>query len=354
MERAWWTGIVGSSVTPDPQTTDSKLLWQASEPQNPNAETTYTSGQEFSFGFSGSLGPEGPSVGFNNSHSVSNQRSHTIKDWGVESETAGNDLAWRFSARHPCDPRPEYYKPDQYGGCFPESEGTPSVANALPTLPNDLSRGQLQVETSGRWKTKRLLDGADGKLSFEVATPVEIEDTVCAYESRETAADWCGVGGGFFSRAVKLGGLEIRRRVTGPNPRVYEINAASVNPIPIKSLTFSPNKAIGCKNDTVTGTVTLEKDAGMDTSIVIVSDSNNALVGEPFQSGRGSRDVITVTEGERKATFGVITNANKLKDGEYTDANITAFYVTPFKVPPLRIYKGDCPKNPPPGESPPQ
>ena len=50
LEKAWWTGSIGSEVVPD-AASDAKLTWQASEPQTPNAETQYTSGQSFEVGF---------------------------------------------------------------------------------------------------------------------------------------------------------------------------------------------------------------------------------------------------------------------------------------------------------------
>jgi hypothetical protein len=314
MERAWWTGVIGNTVTPD-SATDGKLLWQGSEPQNPNSETSYTSGQDFTVEFEGSN--EG--AGINASYGVHNEQSHTVQDWGVENKGSQNNLSWTFSARHPCDARPEHYDEIQ---CFNVG---PSIAT--PTEPNDLSRGQMQVATSARWNTRSVLDGADGQLNFSVTNPITVEDTVCT--------TWV-----FLTFACNIGGREINRHSTGPSPQTYSIDASVVNPIPIKSLTFSPAQANGTKGETVTGTVTLEQKTGTDTNIVMYSDSRNAPLGVP--SAGFSSKVITVPKGQDSATFETTTNDNTLNPGQHTTANITAFYADSFTKP-LRICAGNPP-----------
>lgn len=314
MERAWWTGMVGNTVTPD-GATNGKLLWQASEPANPNAETSYSSGHDFTVGFEGSN--EGG--GINASYGVHDEQSHTVQDWGVENRGSQNNLDWRFSARHPCDARPDHYDETQ---CFNVG---PSLA--LPQEPNDLSRGQMQVATSARWNTKSVLDGSDGQLSFTVDDPIQIDDSVCEF--------W-----GFGTFACNVGNRAVNRYDTGPGPQTFTIDASVVNPVPIKSLTFSPAQANGAANETVTGTITLDHAVGTDTSIVMYSDSNNAPLGVP-SSGFSSK-VITVPKGQDSGTFTTTTNDNGLSPGGHVTANITAFYADSFTKT-LRICAGSPP-----------
>jgi hypothetical protein len=108
LERAWWTGIVDASVTPD-EGTSQKLVWQANAPSTPNEESEYSSGQKFEVGVSATK--EGPAISA--SYTVSNEQTHEVPDWGVSSETSGNDLSWEFSARQDCDVRPH-----GAGNCF--------------------------------------------------------------------------------------------------------------------------------------------------------------------------------------------------------------------------------------------
>lgn len=301
-ERAWWTGLAKVEVKPEGDT-DSKLIWQANQPQTTNEETEYKSGDEFEVGVSASK--EGAE--FETSYKISNEQAHKIPDWGVSSDTSGNRLAWEFSSRSPCDARPDHFNEE---GCFDIGAGH----DALPKLPNELSLGQLPIAATGRWKTTKLLSSDDGTMSFEVETPITLVDTYCD--------KWA-----FGTFACNIGGREIARTQTGPEKTTYSFDAAVVNPVPIKSVDLTPNPANGAKSETVKGTVTLERPAPLDVTVIIYSDSPNAVVGGP--SGRGSMRPIKIAKGSTSGSFDVLTNDNKLKPGEHTTASITAFYATP-------------------------
>jgi hypothetical protein len=296
LERAWWTGAVGVDVQPDPPT-DAKLVWQASEPQTPNADHEYTSGQDFTVGFTGSK--EGAEV--HADYGVHNEVSNSIPDWGVENQTSQNHLRWRFSARAPCDPRPDHYAVDQ---CFDSAAFT----YLGPHQPNDLSTGQLQVLASGRWNTRAVLDGEAAKLGLDLDTPITLVDTYC--EDFE-----------FFVCPVHS--RLIDRTTVGPPKSAVTLDTSQVVPVGIESLDLQ-HTADGSKNEKVQGTVALEKKAPRDTDVIIYSDSVNASVGGP--SGRGSQRTITIGEGSTAADFQVATNDNGLNPGGHVTANITAFY----------------------------
>jgi hypothetical protein len=308
MERAWWTGIADVSVTPD-SGTDANLTWQASAPATPDATTQYSSGDDFSVGFAASPS-EGP--GFDASYSVSNVTTHTVRDWGVANQTAGNDLAWEFSARNNCDVRPATYSANR---CFDIG----FLHNQMPNQPNELSLGQLQLATTGRWRTKRLLGDANhGRLTFTVKTPVALEDSYCSLFELGACVDPTGSGANEF----------VRPFTTGPPPQTYAIDAYRVVPVGIKSVTVSPATADGTNNQPVTGTVTLEHPALIPTTVVIFSDNRNATVGVPT-GGAVSRTTVTIDQGQQQATFRILTNANHLPAGKTSTAQITAFYDTP-------------------------
>jgi hypothetical protein len=302
MERAWWTGYADVSVTPD-AATDANLRWQASEPATPNGLTTYTSGEDFSVGFATDPS-EGP--GFESSYKVSNTTEHTIPDWGVSNQTAGNKLAWQFSARNDCDVRPATY---QTSNCFDLG----FLHNQMPYQPNELSLGQLQLAASGRWDTTRVLSDpkAGGELTFTVSTPVTLADTYCA---------------AFELGACVLDTSELLNRTTvGAAPWIDTIDAYKVVPVAIKSVAVTPATVDGSTNQKATGTVTLASPALIPVTVVIFSDNRNATVGTPT-GGDVSRTTVAIDAGQKQASFEILTNANHLKPGATSTAQITAFY----------------------------
>lgn len=141
-------------------------------------------------------------------------------------------------------------------------------------------------------------------MTFGVATPITLADTYCG--------PW------------NLGDISCARREhatksIGPAAQRYSFDASAVVPIPVEALKLSPNPANGARSQDVTGTVTLKRPAGMDTNVIIYSDSPNAVVGGP--SGRGSQRTISIAKGARSATFKVQTNDNGLKPGDHVTAS---------------------------------
>jgi hypothetical protein len=314
LERAWWTGLADVSVTPDPST-DAKLTVQATAPATPDSTASYTVGDDFSVGFSVSP-EEGP--GFNTSYEVKHEKTITVPDWGVANQSAGNTLAWEHSARNPCDMRPAAFNLE---ACF-----DPKGSQHTPRMPNELSRSQLQLAASGRWRTKQLLaDSTSGTLNFSLATPVKLEDVYCdAF---------------FFGSCVDnfLGGNHLGRGewTTGPPTQTYSIDASAVAPVAMQSLEVAPNPVDGTQNQKATGTVTLAAPARIDTDVVIFSDDAHAVVGTPT-GANVSRTVLTIPAGAASGTFTIATNDNKLPSGSSATAQITAYYGT-AKVVQLKV-----------------
>jgi hypothetical protein len=311
LERAWWTGMIGVEAEPE-AVTDPKLVWQASSPQSPNEEHEYTAGQDWTIGFSGS--EKGPEVSLD--FSFHNEQVSHVPDWGVGNETSGNRLAWLFSSRAPCDPRPDHYNVKQ---CFNDA----FASDLTPHQPNELSTGQMQVHTTGRWNTTGLLTGSNAELGLSLDTPITLVDTYCEAFAFGACLTYGSVGG--------PEGRHLNRFQVGPEPRQVTIDASQVVPVGIKSLELYPGSsntegpADGSKNEVVTGVVMLKDDAPRDTPIKVFSDSPNASVGAPI-AGRGSETTITVNEGFKRGYFEVRTNDNALEPGKRTTADITAFY----------------------------
>jgi hypothetical protein len=314
MERAWWTQQLGAEVRPDAQT-NAKLVRDQSLPATPNAETHYSTKQTFHVNITAS----NSGGGISSDYTIENGEDETIPDWGVENKGDNDQLYWMFSARQPCDLRDEVH---HTADCF--TTGLDPDAG-MPKRPAELSLNELEVDAFARWHTRELLSGENGKATFRIKTPVALADTACTRMGL--------IGCAAFSKEVKRGAV-------GTNHEndfwtSYGIDIGVVNPIPIRSISFAPNPANGEKLDKVTGTVTLERPAAKNVTVVIYSNSENATVGTPI-TDRVSRGTATIAQGETSGTFQVLTNDNNLKPGDHTTATITAFYTSP-KQEQLRI-----------------
>jgi hypothetical protein len=303
LEKAWWTGGVTVGLRPLDTGTDQALIWQANDPATPNEENSYTSGDDFEIGFSSEEGP-------NASFTVNNERENTVPDWGVQSQTQRNNLVWQFTARSPCDTRQQI---SGQNGCFAENFGQ----NGTPNQPNALSLGQFQFATSARWRTTGVLSGDAANLTFFGGVGMSVVDTYCQL----WLLYWCDPqrnGQPFDTGPLATAG-----------PTMFTIDVSAVNPIPVQSLTLSPNPANGSAQQPVTGTLTLQRAAPMDLTVLISSNSQNAVVGPPIQGGPGSSTTVEIPKGQTTGTFAVQTNDNGLRAGAHTTAAITAFYTTP-------------------------
>ena len=319
VERAWWTGQLELSVEPIPGTgTDEELVWQANQPATPNEEEEYTSGNDFDLGFTAST-EEG--AGIDASYHISNEKTNKIPDWGVINNTVQNSLSWEFSSRNPCDTSGRKLDVNGQNGCF--DQVGPGIRSGLPNRPNGLSLSQLQTNASGRWQTQAVLSGQDAELGFDVLTQTVLFDTYCD----NWFVGFCGP-----NRVGNPHGI-----LSGPTEHWLDVSA--VNPIPIQSLNLSPNPANGGTAQNVTGTITLERAAPMDLTVLVYSNSQNAIVGAPLGSGPASRTDVRIPKGAKSATFTIQTNDNGIAAGGHTTAAISAFY-TETTTSQLRVNAG--------------
>jgi hypothetical protein len=318
-ERAWWTAEIAPSVTPT-STTSDHLLWQSSQPESPNAETHYSSGEEFNVSFTGS-GTAGNlqnvanvGAGLTFGYTTSKSKSWAITDWGVANKGSGNRLHWVFNARQPCDTA----NASRIKGCFEGAAGT-----LQPGMPKPRSLEQTQVHASGRWRTRSHLSGRDAVLTFHLQTPVTLMDTYCKPQLVKAGLfpvpDACAIPTHQTQRVV--------------DDDYVTVDAALVNPIPIKALTLSPNPANGSLAEKVTGTVTLERSTPLPVTVKLFSNSANAVLPSPLPGvSNGTQGTVTIDPGKTSATFAISTNNNKLPPGGRTTANITASHVLATNV----------------------
>jgi hypothetical protein len=202
---------------------DSSLQVTDTSPETANGTTDVTTGVSFSVGFSG----EDPGA----SYTYSNDTTKHIQDWKVTNESAGLTSRWNYRTATPVDYDKDYVchgeQPIYAGNCY------------LNQDPNDLSLSNMQLHTQAVYRTTSLVDGS---ISFNVGASHSMTYLVCLEN------------GGLF--CTEPGYSQQFHNID----QIYQIDLGTVIPIPIASLTFSPNPSVNPDpeqgNNKVTGTVT--------------------------------------------------------------------------------------------------
>ena len=255
----------------------------STSPENVNDETEVKTGVEFSIGFKG----KEPEADF----TYSNETTRNIKDWKVTNKSSGLNTWWDYRTAFPVDADASYEcGPDQYiyrQGCYINGD------------PNDLSMNNMQLHTQTLYRTPSVVDGSA---------------TIFTWSLHRLTDLYCYNNGGLWCYEAR------GDTASNSNPQSYTINLGAVIPIPIASLTFSPNPVKG--GASVSGIVTLSKPALMDTPINLSSNSQNATV----------LPKVIVKQGQTSATFQILTNANGIASGGQTVATISAFYADDFQA----------------------
>jgi hypothetical protein len=255
----------------------------ATSPETANNVSTVTSSVNFSIGYNQAQGGFG-------SFGYSKAVSHTLTDWRMTNESSDVKARWNYRTATPVDADITYNscaQPFFDDGCY------------MSRAPNDLSMNTLQLHTQAVWRTPATVNNWVG---FTALSEHHMADLYCA----KNLGFGCDVNAGrtMFARAVNRFGL----------------NLGAVVPIPIASLTFTPNPVVA--GQSVTGKVALQSPAQVDTPIQLQSNSQNATV----------LPTVIVRQGETSATFQVKTNANNLVSGNSTVATVTAFYADDFQT----------------------
>jgi hypothetical protein len=285
-EMAWFQDRVIVEVEPyeDPNYSYTQgWITEGTSPETVNNQTQVTSGTSFNIGFQS---PENPSASF----TYNNSQTRTITDWKMTNESSGVTARWDYRTATPVDADITYNscaQPFYDDGCYMSRE------------PNDLSMNDMQLHTQAVWRTPSTVNNWVG---FNATSEHHMADLYCA----ENFGFSCN------RNSSKTSAASVTSR--------FGINLGAVIPIPIASLSFDPNPVTA--GQTVTGTVTLQSPAQVDTPIQLQSNSQNATV----------LPTVTVKQGQTSTTFQVETNANNLASGNSTVATITAFYAQDFQT----------------------
>lgn len=293
-EWGWFQTFWTVGITPAPfANADDRLVTHSTSPDNQNHATTSTTAVNFSIGYN-------EAQGGNATFGYSTSTTRTITDWQVTNQSADNVASWYYRTQYPLDNDLDPLENNAFS-CTQEIYRSCYIRMD----PNDISMNSLSLDTQTVWSTAdqngtpTLVDGWAG---FGVSSEHGMIDLFCDNNA-----------GVFCSKPAY-------QSLTLPITKTYNINLGAIIPIPIASLTFSPNPAKG--GTTVTGTVTLSKPAQMATPISLSSNSQNATV----------LPQVTVKQGETSATFQVLTNANGIAKGGRTVATISAFYAQDFQA----------------------
>lgn len=162
-------------------------------------------------------------------------------------------------------------------------------------VPNILATDQLVSDTRIVYATPSVLTGLE---SFDHLTNI-------------TYLNVWDEGGGVKSRK---GLMEVRS--------IWVIDMSAVLPVPIQAITFSANPVSVKTTNQVTGTVTLQSPAKVDTNVQLKSTSPNATV----------LPSVTIPKGKTSADFQILINGNDLGPGDSTVATIQAYYAMGFQT----------------------
>ena len=302
--RGWWTGSVQPSWRTSTGAGGVPLFLVKSDPATPNEETTYTSGTSYEFG--AELSSEGPSGSAK--VTVSNTKQYTVKNWVVRNASSGNDAAWRFSARDPCDVRawPPPYFGD--GGCF-DFWGHPHQ-------PNELSRGAMDFHLSTIWRTKA---ASAGWARFNSGLTGTLVWAHCTH----------GVGAA-CSRDLIDGA-----NVSGSFAQTIDLN--SVVPVPIEKVSFRPQSANArswpygqsiavVAGTTVVAQVKLARPAPWDVTIVVSKKEKDGRDLDANDNLVLNKDAFEIKKGMTEGTFTLDTTANSLSPDAAKTVPLGVFY----------------------------
>ena len=289
VEMAWFQSDAAVQVTP---TNAQGWLLLDSSPTTANNQTDVTSSASFNIGFNTAQGVFG-------SYTFGSSSTQRIQDWKVENESSGTTARWEYSSAYPIDSTRAY---DGYGCDQPMFGKTCYIVKP----PNDLSLNTLELSTKAVWQTPSVIDKW---VSFATYSFHGMLDVYCAQDNAFSCSDAPDGSNGY---SLGRSGMDTLTD--------FSVNLGAVVPIPIKSLTFKPNPVAA--RQAVTGTITLDSPAQVDTPITLTSNSQNATV----------LPTVTVKQGQQTADFQVLTNANNLSSGEKTTATIAAFYATDFQA----------------------
>jgi hypothetical protein len=367
-ERGWWTGTIG--INAEPVKGADSLAVSGFEPTTPTTETSYTTGSATNVGITAST-PDG-GAGFSANWTVSQSEQTEIPSWSWQArpDPAAKSLRWLFSARTPCDARPEA----DHAPCFDRTAG---IATDVKQ-PSETSRKTMHFAAYGRWNACRRAAGGScsspvptegGRVDVKLSTPITLIDDYC----RDTGQRFGIICSGWESKTI------------GADPHTYGIEPGIVNPCPdsalkdcepIEDISFYrctewrevPGKRESCAkrgaalkagdaanghdNERIVGEITLARKvarpSGLD--VIVTSDIRNAplAVGSSDRLTELSRGKVHIDAGQSKGEFVILTNDDppriKCKDERTATAHIRAFLVEPADAARLRVQRpaGTC------------
>lgn len=272
----WFQTQCSSSIAP---TNQSSFQFQTDSPANANNVTQVTSAISFGLTFAN------PQSSGGGSFTYSDSESQYLTSWKVDNLSSGTFGSWQWINQDPW----MFNDPNKWG-----EHGFGGGLHGLGEFrePNDLAKSQMIADAKIAYSTQgNILTGTETFTHNTTINYLNVWDD----------------GGGVKSDTKDF-------TVTSP----WNIDMSSVLPIPISSVTFSANPVSAKSTNQVTGTVTLQSAAVVDTTVYLSSNSQNATV----------LPSVIIPQGQSSAQFQVLINANNIPSGGSTVATIQAFEAT--------------------------
>lgn len=268
----WFQVQLAAQIKPD---NPANFQYQTDGPQNANQTTQVTTGVQFAMNFAEPFG------GGTNNFTYNDSESQDLTAWEVVNATNGAIGSWTWINQDPW----MYNDPSRWDG-YGFGGGLHGIGEFRE--PNNLALSQLVSDARIVYATPSVLSDIE---TFDHLTTIIYLNV------------W-DKGGGVKSAT---GGMQIHN--------IWSIDMSAVLPIPIASITFSANPVSVKTTNQVTGTVTLQSPAKVDTPVLLKSNSQNASV----------LASVTVPMGQSSADFQVLINGNNIGSGDSTVATIQAY-----------------------------
>ncbi len=273
-----------------------------SQPVNTNNVETVTTNVGFSVGFNQAQGGLG-------SFSYSNATTKTITAWKLVNRSDDTNAFFQIASSNPVDGLNTTDSSNGESGVEIDPSAFSSFYDGnLPVQPNTLSIDTMEYFTQALWQSGNVIDDTVNLSVFQLAY---YTDAWC-YNYTNYANGGCGDREGDDNTRLSR---HLYFSSDGPSRgvNVFAVNLGAVVPIPIKSLTFSPNPVVA--GQTTTGTLTLDKAAETDIILDISSES---------QFATPTQNKYTIPKGSDHIDFPVETGQDGT--GQDFSAKITAFY----------------------------
>ena len=279
-------------------------------------------------------------------------------------DPASRSFRWLFSARDPCDARPQ----GAHGRCFDVSDGDyvsvkrPAQTSLDAIRTSAYGRWDARVNAPGSQPAYRPLSSIEGPLRFRLSSPITLIDSHCTLDGEFDCFGWHQYAVNADKRDYGVdpsvlnpcpdSEIETCEPVLKPelfHCDTWEKKAGRDECVKLGSQIKPGDSANGYEEEKIVGRITLARSvaAGNSVDVIVTSDRRNAQLQRGTNDGNVTRGKVTIGSGNQTGTFVLLTNDDepiRCTGERAVTATIRAFYVKPATGAQLRVERpvGTC------------